>query len=464
MAFMDAPILHVTDGLPPRERRRALITLGIAIAMAVLDVAIANIALPSIARDLHTEPATSIWVVNAYQLAVTVSLLPLSSLGDIYGYRRVYAVGLAVFTAASLACALSPSLPVLVAARLLQGFGAAGIMSVNGALIRFVFPRSQLGRGIGFIALVVATSSAAGPSVAAAILSIASWHWLFAINVPLGVFAYWLAARSLPATPSSGHRFDVLSAVLNAAAFGLLVIAVDGIGQGGSRLPVVAEFACAVAAGIVLIRRQFTMAAPMVPVDLLRKPIFALSVGTAICSYAAQSLAYVALPFYFEYVGGHSQIETGLMITPWPLIVVFVGPWAGRLSDRYPPTILGGLGLVVMTVGLLLLLAAPADASMLDIGWRMAVSGLGFGFFQSPNNRLMIGSASRDRSGAASGMLATSRLLGQTLGSALVALAFGLTDATGPAGVARGTTAVVAIAAGFAALGAVVSAARLRKA
>jgi DHA2 family multidrug resistance protein-like MFS transporter len=455
--------MDVTDGLPAPARRRALITLGIAIAMAVLDGAIANIALPSIARDMRVDPATSIWVVNAYQLAVTVALLPMASLGDIYGYKRVYAIGLAVFTAASLICALSTSLPMLVAARLVQGLGAAGIMSVNTALIRFVFPRSQLGRGIGFIALVVATSSASGPSIAAAILSVASWHWLFAINVPFGVLASWLAARSLPATPSSGHRFDAISAVLNAVTFGLLVNGVDDIGQGINPLLIGGEFVIAIVAGIVFVRRQLAQRAPMLPVDLFRQPIFALSVGTSICSYAAQALAFIALPFYFEYVSGHSQIVTGLLMTPWPLIVVVIGPIAGRLSDRYPPTILGGLGLVVMTVGLLLLLFAPADAGLPDIAWRMAVTGLGFGFFQSPNNRLLIGSAPRERSGAASGMLATARLLGQTLGSALVALVFGLTDATGPAGIARGAMAAVGLAAGFAALGAVVSAVRMRQ-
>jgi len=273
----------------------------------------------------------------------------------------------------------------------------------------------------------------------------------------------WLAARSLPATPSSGHRFDAPSALLNAVTFGLLVTAVDGVGQGVNPLLAGLEFAFAIAAGTVFIRRQFRLGAPMLPVDLFRKPIFALSVGTSICTYAAQSLAYVSLPFYFQYVGGQSQIETGLMITPWPLIVVFVAPVAGRLSDRYPPTILGGLGLIVMTIGLLLVLFAPANAGLPDIAWRMAVCGLGFGFFQSPNNRLLIGSAKRERSGAASGMLATSRLLGQTLGSALVALVFGLTNATGAAGVARGAMAAVGLAAGFAALGAVVSALRLRQ-
>jgi len=197
------------DGLPGPERFRAMITLGIAVAMSVLDSAIANIALPTIAQELHADPATSIWVVNAYQLAVTASLLPLASLGDIVGYRRVYWWGLLVFTVASAGCAAAQSLPVLVVARVLQGFGGAGIMSVNTALVRFVFPRVMLGRGIGTIAFVVATSAATGPTVAAAILSVASWHWLFAVNILPGILALYLAARVLPDTPRGRHRFEL---------------------------------------------------------------------------------------------------------------------------------------------------------------------------------------------------------------------------------------------------------------
>src|SRR5271169_614064 len=150
----------VTDGLPPRQRRRAMLTMTIAMAVSVLDGTIANVALPTIARDLAVTPAASVWVVNSFQIAVMISLLPLSSLGDIYGYRRVYGIGLTVFTAASLICALSTSLPMLVLGRALQGLGGAGLMSVNTALVRYIFPRSMLGRGMGFNALTVATSSA----------------------------------------------------------------------------------------------------------------------------------------------------------------------------------------------------------------------------------------------------------------------------------------------------------------
>src|SRR5579863_1753876 len=261
--------MDLGEGLPPGARARALAAVAIAIAMAVLDSAIANIALPTIARDMATTPAASIWVVNAYQFAVTVSLLPLAFLGDIVSYKRVYMGGLAVFTVASLGCALSPSLPVLVIARVVQGFGGAGIMSVNTALIRFIFPRTELGRGLGFNALIVATFSALGPSIAAGILAVATWHWLFAINVPLGALALWLASRTLPVTPRASHRFDVLSALLNAATFGLLITAVDGLGrnQGAAEL---GELAAALIIGTIFIYRQFALPVPLLPVDLFR--------------------------------------------------------------------------------------------------------------------------------------------------------------------------------------------------
>jgi DHA2 family multidrug resistance protein-like MFS transporter len=453
--------MDLGEGLPPSARLRAMATIAIAVSMAVLDSSIANIALPTIARDMATTPAATIWVVNAYQFAVTVSLLPLAFLGDILSYKRVYMAGLVVFTIASLGCALAPTLPLLVLARVVQGFGGAGIMSVNTALIRFIFPRGQLGRGLGFNALTVATFSALGPSIASAILSIASWHWLFAINVPLGVIALWLAARVLPMTPRARHRLDVLSVVLNAATLGLVITAVDGMGRNNGVVEVI-ELVLAAVIGTAFIYRQLSLPVPLLPVDLFRRPIFALSVGTSVCSYIAQTMAYVALPFYFQYVVGLTQVDTGLLMTPWPAIVVIVAPIAGRLSDRYPAGVLGTAGLAIMTTGLLCLLFMPANPSYADLAWRMAVCGMGFGFFQSPNNRLLVGSAPVERSGAGSGMLATARLTGQTLGSAFVALAFGLNGAGASTEVGHGTTLALAIAAGSAAVAMVVSSLRLR--
>ncbi|MGP1677543.1 MAG: MFS transporter [Burkholderiales bacterium] len=430
-----------------------MLVIALTIMMAVLDSSIANVALPTIAKGMHATPADSIWVVNAYQLVITILMLPLASLGEIVGYRRVYRVGIVLFTLASLGCALSDSLVTLSAARVVQGIGAAGIMSVNAALVRFIYPSRLLGRGIGIIALVVAVSAAAGPTVAAAILSIASWPWLFAVNVPIGIATLALA-RMLPRTPRSGRRFDIPSALLNALFFGLLIISIDSIGHGGRPLYAVLAFLGAGLSCVALVRRQLPQASPLLPVDLLRIPMFALSIATSVCSFAAQMLAYVSIPFYFQNLLGRSDVATGLLMTPWPLAAAVVAPIAGRLADRHSAGILGGLGLVIFAAGLGLLALLPAASRDADIVWRMALCGAGFGLFQSPNNRVIMTSAPRERSGGASGMLGTARLLGQTIGAALVALMFSLFGG-------RANVWALGLAAGIALLAAAVSYSRL---
>jgi DHA2 family multidrug resistance protein-like MFS transporter len=423
-------------------------------AMSVLDGAIANVALPTIARELHASPAASIWIVNAYQLAITVCLLPLAALGDKLGYRRVYMAGLAVFTLGSLGCALSHTLAALTAARIFQGVGAAGIMSINAALVRFTYPHRLLGRGIGLNAVVISISAAVGPTVASAILAQASWEWLFAVNVPIGVLAIAIAIPALPRTMGSGKSFDWLSAALNAVAFGFLILGAESLAREGLR-PGLVKLAIGVAAAALLARRELTRAAPLVPFDLLRIPLFGLSIATSIVSFSAQMLAYTALPFYFQEALGRSAVATGLLMTPWPLAVAVTAPVAGRLADRRPAGLLGGVGLAVFAVGLALLATIRPGASDLDVCWRMVVCGMGFGFFQSPNNRAMVASAPMKRSGAAGGMLATARLLGQTAGALATAVFFHLAGT-------RATATALMSASGVAALAAGVSLLRLR--
>lgn len=423
--------LDPADGVPLPQRYWAILTIALGLTLAVLDGAIANVALPTIARDLDASPAASIWVVNAYQLAVTISLLPLASIGDIYGYRRVYQYGLVVFTIASLGCALSDSLLTLTLARIIQGFGAAGIMSVNGALVRFIYPRRLIGRGFGLNATIGSIASAVGPTVAAGILSVAPWPWLFAINVPIGALAIPVALRALPVTRSAGVRFDAQSAIWSALTFGILISAISGLGHGESVNVSGAELCFAAIFGFVLATRQLSQSSPMLPIDLLKIRLFALSVATSICAFLGQAMALVALPFLFENTLGRSQVETGLLLTPWPLAVAVIAPFSGRLSDRYPAGLLGGCGLIVLSVGLGLLAAMPTHPSTPDIVWRLLICGIGFGFFNTPNNRAILTSAPPLRAGAASGMQATSRLLGQSMGAALVALMFGLFPESG---------------------------------
>ncbi|WP_421355334.1 MFS transporter [Pseudocitrobacter faecalis] len=416
----------ISDGLPVPQRYGAILTIVLGITMAVLDGAIANVALPTIASDLHASPAASIWIVNAYQIAIVISLLSLAFLGDMIGYHRIYKIGLIVFTLASGLCAMSNSLEMLTLARVAQGLGGAALMSVNTALIRLIYPQRQLGRGMGINSFVVAVSSAAGPTIAAAILSVASWQWLFLVNVPLGVISWLLAVRYLPANGlrSQATRFDLPSAIMNALTFGLLITALGGFAQGQSTTQVAAEVVLLLIVGFFFIRRQLRLPVPLLPVDLLRIPLFSLSICTSICSFCAQMLALVSLPFFLQTMMGRSEVETGLLLTPWPLATMVMAPLAGYLIERVHAGFLGAFGMAVMACGLFALALLPSSPSDLDIIWRMILCGAGFGLFQSPNNHTIISAAPRQRSGGASGMLGTARLLGQSTGAALVALMF----------------------------------------
>ncbi len=440
----------LADGLSGRTRNAALIAISLAVAIATLDTAITNTALPTIAVQIHSDPSSVIWVVNAYQLAMVAMLLPFASLGEILGHRRVYIAGLLVFTATSLACGLAWSLPTLAAARALQGIGAAAIMSVNTALIRFIYPSKMLGRGVGLNALVVAVAFTVGPTVASGILSVASWHWLFWINVPVGIVAIMLSTRTLPATKRAVHHFDAMGALLCAGFFTFLLLGIGTAAHAGFSPLVIAECITAIVCVWLLQKRQSRHPAPMLAGDLFQRPLFALSAATSVCSFATQGFAFVSLPFLLQVDLGHSQIATGFLMTPWPAVVAMMAPVAGRLADRYPPGLLGGLGLFALSLGMVALATLSDRPSTIEIVWRMVLCGAGFGFFQAPNLKALMGSAPAERSGGASGIVATSRLLGQTLGAALVALCFHIAPH-------KGAVLALWLGGGFSLLGAGVS-------
>ncbi len=442
------------DGLDTPRRYWAWAAILVTVTLAVLDGTIASVALPTIAADFAASPSASIWIINGYQLTIVVALLPLASLGEIHGYRRVYLTGVTLFTAASLGCALSGSLAELTAFRVVQGLGAAGLMSVNTALLRYVVPKARFGTAIGINALTVATAATVGPALAGFMLGWTTWPWLFAINIPLGIVAVAMGWFALPESDLAGRAFDWASAILTALTVGLFITVIDGLGHD---LP--ANWLAGQAAGLVvvatlLVRRELKVAEPLLPLDLLKLPIFALSIGTSIASFIAQMLAFVSLPFVFQTIMGFAPAKVGLLMMPWPLATAVAAPVAGRLSDRFSPAVLSGAGLAVLAGGLASLALLPAHPAAGDIAWRMALCGIGFGFFQTPNNRTLLTAAPKVRSGAASGMLGTARLTGQTIGAALVAVTMARIGITG-------AIDALAVAAGFAALAAVISVTRI---
>jgi len=443
-----APTAEQQDGLPIPRRYWSVVSIWLALTMAVLDGAIANVALPTIARELGASPASSVWVINAYQLTITILLLPLAALGDRIGYKCIYLPGLALFTIGSVGCALGHTLTLLIAARVFQGVGAACIMSMNAALVRATYPASMLGRGIGYNAMVLSMSAAIGPTLAALILSIASWPWLFLINLPIGIAALIVGRKALPEPQGHGRSFDWPAAILSGAMMGCIVFGAEAFAREGNRYGL-ALAVVGIIAGIALVWRERGEPRPLMPVDLLKIPIFSLSITTSIVSFAAQMLAYVALPFLFQSVLGRSVIATGLLMTPWPIAVGIAAPFAGRLADRFNAGLLGGIGLAIFAAGLFFLSRLGASPGDLDIAWRMAVCGLGFGLFQSPNNRTIVSAAPKPRSGAAGGMLATARLLGQTTGAVAVGVAFHLAGVHAAPGLLLAAAIAAFVAAGL---------------
>lgn len=426
---------ELPDGLPQPARSRAMLVIILGITMAVLDGSIVNLALPGIARELQSTASHAVWVVNAYQIATLVMLLPLASLGDRMGYRRVYMVGMAIFAASSVLAMASTSLSALIAARALQGLGAAGIMSVNAAMVRLIYPRAQLGRGLAINSMVVAFAAVAGPTVAAGILSVASWPWLFALNLPLGALTLWMGRKYLPANPlkSTAPPPAALDVVLNILMFTLVFLGAERLGMRASpeagssaALTGAALLAAGLVVGWIYLRRQWHLATPLFPIDLLRIPVFALSMLSSVAAFGAQMLAYLSLPFLLLEAYGRSPLQAGLLITAWPLTIAVVAPIAGRLIDRYPDGLLGAIGMSAFACGLWLLAALPANPSDLNIAWRMALCGAGFALFQSPNNHTIVTSAPLTRSGAASGMLGTARLTGQTTGAVVLSALFSI--------------------------------------
>ncbi|AGT09021.1 MFS transporter [Paracoccus aminophilus] len=398
----------------------ALLTVMLGVSVISLDISMTSTALPEIAKNLGVAPAKTIWIVNIYYLAVVAALLPLAALGEIYGHRRVFFAGLLTVAAGALASGLAGGLGPLMAGRALLGIGSAAVSATTPALIRDIYPPEKLARGLGFYAMIAGAALSAGPPVTSAILAVADWRWLYLPTAPLALLTLILAARRLPETERNIRRFDPLSGLLCSAMFACLLFAIAGAAHLGATIAAVA-LAGAALTGSALLRHETGQAAPILGADLFRLPIFALSSATSIIAYSVQGMVFVLLPFLFQYRMGFTQIEAGLLIIPWPLTLIVMTLVSPRLTRWVAPGFLGGLGLALLALGLGALAGLPESADTVQIGWRLVICGVGFGLFQSPNMVAIMQSAPRARSGSAGGILAMSRLLGQSIGAALFA-------------------------------------------
>lgn len=434
------------DGLPVPRRYVAIGVILATLVMTVLDGTIANVALPSISHGLVISSAATVWVVTAYQLAVVVTLLPAAALGESYGSRRVYIAGIAIFLVGSALCALSVNLMMLAAARFLQGVGGGFIMALGAMMLRYTYPQRMLGRAIAWNAMAVALSSATAPALGGFILSFASWPWLFAINLPIGILVL-AVARALPAPTGTRRSLDVLSVAINGVMFLAFVFGADRL----VALPLIGVGLLVVAAlaMMLLIRRERGKAAPLIPIDLFGDASFTLAASASATAFAAQMVGAVALPFYLQHQLGLSTVETGLYMMPWPIAILIVAPISGRLADRLPAEWLCVAGCVILAIGLCSAGLVPLGDGLWPLVVSMLAAGGGFGLFNTANNRTLLLTAPKARSGAAGGVQASARLTGQTVGAIAMALLFTVlaADIAPRAGLIFGAVMAIAAAA-----------------
>ncbi len=437
------------DGLPAPQRYMALAVLFVSLVLVVLDGAIANVALPSIAASFNASPSDTVWVVSSYQLAVLVALLPCGALGEIIGPRRVFLAGVAAFTISSAICAFAGSLSVLILARFVQGLGGGAIMALIAMNLRFAVPHRMLGTVIGFNAMVIAISSAAGPGIAGAILAVAHWPWLFAVNVPIGIIIL-LSGGLLSKVGGLTRRLSKSVLLANALMFVLFFTGADQMTSApifGAFL-IVASILCLLA--VLYMERGVT--SPIVPTDLLAAPAFRSAAITSVLCFASQTLSFVALPFYLHHNLDMSPIQIGLFMMPWPITVAVVAPIAAQLAKRIKVAWLCAVGAAFLAVGLFIIDVFPTDSAATAFLVGTVLAGIGFGLFQTPNNQVLLLSVPKVRSGAAGAAQGTARLMGQTIGSISMSLIFASVSLSNASTVALGVASLSALLASFVSL------------
>lgn len=431
------------DGLPIPRRYWSVTVMILGITITVFDSSMSNVALPAISAALGIPASQSVWVVLAYSLTVVGCMLPLSAVAERVGFRKMFGLGLAVFLVGSVAASLSATMTHLVMARIAQGLGSAMLMCLFGGILRNTYPLSRLAAGISVNAFTVGIMAVLGPTLGAMLLQWFSWQAIFLVNIPLALVAY-LGLRHLPDVPRRAGPFDWTASALSAALFALALYGLETIG----RDPIQAALCLIVASVVawVLVRRSWGQPAPIVPVDLLRIRSVGYSVAASAFFFAAQMAAFVALPFYFKAAYGASYAQVGLYLGAWAVGGALMAPVSAYMAARFPVAILCAWGAIFMISGLVGVLLAPHDSGVV---WQlvcMFCSGVGFGFFQTPNNRAMLGGTPRHRSGAAGGMQATTRVFGQGVGTAFVGVAFQLGSTHGPS-LGVGVAIVCALAA-----------------
>jgi len=398
----------------------AAVAMGI--FLATIDGSIVNVALPTLVRDLKAEFATVQWVVLAYLLTLATLLLSMGRLGDMIGKKPVYTVGFVLFTVGSVLCGLAPSVRWLIGLRVVQAIGASMVLALGMAIVTEAFPPSERGRALGLSGTMVSVGIVVGPTLGGLILDVLSWHWIFLVNLPVGILGTFMVLRFVPSfRPAGRQRFDLAGAV--AILLGLLSLLLGltlGQSSGFASWPVLALLAASgvLLTAFVLVERRSRH--PMIDLGLFRNRLFSVNLVSGLTTFVSMGGTTILIPFFLQGVLGYDTRQVGLLMATVPLAVGVVSPLSGALSDRVGTRPITVVGLLAMLLGFLAMSTLTPQMSTWSYVLRYLPVGIGIGIFQSPNNSAVMGAVPRERLGVVSGLLSITRTLGQTIGIAVL--------------------------------------------
>jgi EmrB/QacA subfamily drug resistance transporter len=441
-------------------------SLAVGTYMSALDNSIVNAVLPVVAEAFHTDLSAVEWVVTTYLLTQGALMLTFGRLGDLWGHKRVYMVGLVAFVTSSLLCGAAPSTPFLVAARALQAVGASMVVSNMAAIMTRVFPPEQRGRALGTQATTVYLGVATGAPLGGWLTGVLGWRSVFYVNIPFGLLALFLAWRVIKADPLENRRetFDFVGAAVYAAG---LVVLLLGLNQGTSWGWVSPWTLGCLGLGVVIlgswVALELRMANPMLDLRLFKQRTFSTPVVSSMLNYGATVSTTFLLPFALIQGRELTPAQTGLVLMCQPIVMAIAASFSGALSDKIGSRIPATVGMATLAVGLFLLSRFVPTVPIPMIAATLVITGLGIGLFTSPNNSAVMGAVPQRRRGVASGIISTARTLGNLLGIGLAGAVFSTVLARtdgGPDAIVHAASIGLLVASGIALVGAVTSVTR----
>jgi EmrB/QacA subfamily drug resistance transporter len=405
-----------------RNKWYVLVAVSMGTFLATIDGSIVNVALPTLNQFFKTDFATVQWVVLGYLLTVTTLMLSIGRLGDMKGKKAIYTAGFVIFTLGSLSCALSPTIQILIAARIFQALGASMTMALGSAILTEAFPPNERGRVLGINGTIVSIGIVLGPTLGGLIINSLSWHWIFFVNLPVGILGILAVLKFVPnLKPVCDEQFDIAGAsTLLVSVLSLLIGLTLGQQRGFESLPVMLLGASFIIFLTIFILIERKAKQPMIELDLFKNRLLSINLATGFMVFLCGSGTTLLMPFFLENLLHYEVLQVGLLLAVVPICTGIIAPIAGTLSDRFGTRPLTVIGLLFALIGYIAISTLSIQTTPLGYILRFIPYGIGVGIFQSPNNSAIMGTAPRERLGIVSGMLAMTRTLGQTAGNAVL--------------------------------------------